>query len=100
MKISLHGGSSVWTPTRSAFSPSSYADQMYPLIGCPLEKWVGFSCWNDNWLANVLSSNNLCRQTLRQGNCHIQVGASVCNSDTVRDASVAAFQVNGTSVKH
>ena len=65
-----------------------------------MEQWIGFSYWNDTWLANVLSSNNLCRQTLGQDSCHTQVGAGMCNSGTVRDASVVAFEVNGTSVLH
>ena len=81
-------------------SPSFHADQAYHSMGCPLEQWIGFSCWNNTWLANVLSSNNLCRQTLRQGNCHAQLGAGMCNCGTVRDASVVAFKVDGTSVLH
>ena len=77
-----------------------HSGQAYLLIGCPLEQWIHFSCWNDTWLANVLSSNNLCRQTLRQSNCHPQVGAVMHNSGTVMDASVVAFEVDGTSVLH
>ena len=81
-------------------SPSFHADYVYLLIGCPLEQWICCSCWNDTWPANVLSSNNICRQTLEQGNCHVQVGADMCNSGTVGDASVAAFKVDGTSMLH
>ena len=81
-------------------SPSFHADQAYPLLDCPLEQWIGYSCWNDTWLASVLSSNSLCRQTLEQDNCHIQVGAGMCNFSTVKDASVVAFEVDGTSVLH
>ena len=83
-------------------SVDSYEVSFLPLllIGCPLEQWIGFSCWNDTWLANVLSLNNLPRQTLGQGNCHAQVGAGICNSGTVRNASVFAFEVSGTSVLH
>ena len=81
-------------------SPSFHVDQVHLLICCPLEQWIGFSCWNDTWLVNVLSLNNLCRQTLGQGNCHAQVGADMCNSGTVKDASVVAFEVDGTSVLH
>ena len=44
-------------------SPSFHADQVYLLFGSPLEQWIDFSCGNGTWLANVLSSNNLCRQT-------------------------------------
>ena len=81
-------------------SPSFHANHVYLLIGCPLEQWIGCSCWNNTWPANVLSSNNLCRQTLKQGNCHIEVGAAVGNSGTVRDASVVAFNVDEISVLH
>ena len=92
------------------FSVDSYEVSFIPLlsmltrhtflIGCPLEQWFGFSCWNNTWLVNVLSLNNLCRQTLRQGNCHTQVGTGMCNSGTVRGASVITFEVDGTSVLH
>ena len=81
-------------------SPSIHAHQVYLLIGCPLEQWIDFSCWKNTWLANVLSSNNLCRQTLGKSDCHAQVGAGMCNSNTVRDASVVAFEINGTSLLH
>ena len=78
---------------------SFHVDQAYLLIGCPLEQWIDFSCW-DTWLAIVLSSNNLSRQILKQCNCHIRVAAGMCNTGTVRDASVVAFEVNGTSALH
>ena len=81
-------------------SPSFHTNQAYLLIGCPLEQWIGCSCQNNTCLVNVLSSNNICRNTLQQGNCHIQVCAGMCNFSTVRDASVVAFKVDGISVVH
>ena len=42
--------------------------------------------------------NNLCRQTLKQGNCHIQVGAGMCDSGPLRVALMVAYEVDGTAL--
>ena len=54
---------------------------------------MGFSCWNDTWLANVLSSHTLCRQDSQAGQLSCPGGCwHVSNSGTVRDASVVALK--------
>ena len=81
-------------------SPSFHIDHMSFLIGCPLEQWIGCSCWSNTWPANILFSNNLFRQALEQGNCHVQVVAGMFDHGTVRVASLVAPGVDGTSGLH
>ena len=72
--------------------PSFYVDHMYLLIGYPLEWWIDCSYWSNTWSAKVPFLNNPCKQPVKQGNCHIQVGAGMCSSGTVKGASMAASQ--------
>ena len=81
-------------------SPSFYMDHVYLSVGDPLEQWIGCSCWSYTWHANGPFWNSLCRQILKQGNCHIQVGGGMYNLGTVKIASVVASNIDGTSGQH